>query len=495
MRTFADDMLRARGESQVNENVVTKASSVVAPTITARSSEPAKNKGFFGSVLSGDLLDIRSSEQGAEEATIVSERRTKNWSFSKAVSSGVAAWWKDTVEEVRAGSQLGNPTQPPQHTAGVQAATKNTDTRALADRLLGVLRPPQTPTRSPKPTIVPDATPTWTHKTETPAPILARPTIRASAPMAQSPQPHIEPPVTEPSLFRSSSAPIRMPRAPAAEVPAPTIAERALPEHQTTIEEELPSGSAQFALRVRDAAMRRREYEAQNTPGKRSSSFIVYLGLATAGVFFFALLGGVGYIISIKNAVVPQAPTSGITVLFAVSENIAVPLIPSRGELLVDLTKRMLATTGEQNAFVRFYFVDPTTETELPPRAFLDILDFRAPGSMLRTIEDSMMFGTYIEGQNAPFLVLKVKNFEDALGGMLLFEPSINSDLAPLFGENLERVGQKGAFRDEVVRGIDARSLYDDFGNMVLIYAFLDRETLVVTTSYTALGALAGVLK
>lgn len=495
MRTFADDVLRARGGSNVNENVVTRASSVVAPTITKRSSEPAKSRGFFGSALSGDLLDIGNIERGAEEATIVSERKAKTWSFSKAVSSAVSLWWKETIKEVREGSSLANPAQSPQYTNAVKAGSGTADAKALTDRLRGALQPQQTPARSPVPTIAPDATPTWTHRTETPTPILARPTVRASAPMPQSTQPQIETPIAEPSLFRSSSsAPIKMPRTQSADV-SRTTAERAFPQQQETAEEELPSGSAQFALRVRDAAMRRREYEAQQSTGKRSSSFIVYLGLATAGVFFFALLGGVGYIISVKNAVVPPTPTSGITVLFAVSENIAVPLSPNRGEFLVDLTKRMLGTTGEQNAFVRFYFVDPTTESELPPRALLDILDLRAPGSMLRTIDDSLMFGTYIEGQNAPFLVLKVKNFEDALGGMLLFEPSINSDLAPLFGENLERIGQKGAFRDEVVRGIDARSLYDDFGNMVLIYAFLDRETLVITTSYTALGALAGVLK
>ena len=123
------------------------------------------------------------------------------------------------------------------------------------------------------------------------------------------------------------------------------------------------------------------------------------------------------------------------------------------------------------------------------------ILDLRAPGSFLRTIDEKMMFGAYRGETNAPFLVFKVKNFEDALGGMLLFERNMNSDLAPLFGENLERIGQIGVYRDEVVGGVDTRSLYDQYGNMVITYAFIDKSTLVITTSYSALGALAQVLK
>ncbi|MFM2374755.1 MAG: hypothetical protein RLZZ234_750 [Candidatus Parcubacteria bacterium] len=267
-----------------------------------------------------------------------------------------------------------------------------------------------------------------------------------------------------------------------------------LAAREAAIKEE----SARFTARAREAALRRKAYEAaQEPPTSNASTYFVYATLGVIALSLMIIIGSAGYVLLYRQDTVIEAPKPGLSMLFAVSDSVAVPLLSERTSFMLELAKRVSETRGELGSFVRYYFFyqSDATETELPTQALLDALDLRAPGSMLRTVLGTSMFGVYIEARNAPFLVLKVRNFEDALGGMLLFEKNMNSDLAPVFGENLERIGTPGVFRDEIIGSIDARSLYDSNGNMVMTYAFIDRETIVITTSYTALGALAQVLK
>ena len=103
MRTFADDVRRARGEVPVGAAQVGLASSVVAPTVSTRSNAPV----FISPDMSKDrisddagLLDIRNVSNGTEEGTIVSEHKATSWSFTDAVTRAFSSWWKDTIEDL-----------------------------------------------------------------------------------------------------------------------------------------------------------------------------------------------------------------------------------------------------------------------------------------------------------------------------------------------------------------------------------------------------------
>jgi hypothetical protein len=330
---------------------------------------------------------------------------------------------------------------------------------------------------------------------------VARPTLRpAAAPVVVSPDTSVPETIPQPTgVFRSSSTPVS---------PAITIEPRleindtvASPEVDVTLaarEVAIREESAKFAARAREAALRRKEYEAtQEEPRGNGSKYFVYGTLGIIALSLIVIVASAGYALLGRNAPTVEAPKPGLSMLFAVSDSLSLPLLSNRADLMINITKTVNEARGELGSLIRinFYYPSDQSETALPTQAFIDALDLRAPGSMLRTILSTSMFGMYLDTKNAPFLVLKVRNFEDALGGMLLFEKNMNSDLAPVFGENLERIGEPSTFRDEVVGGIDARTLYDSYGTMHMTYAFIDRETIVITTSYTALGTLAQVLK
>ncbi len=494
VRTFADDLLRAQGGNNA-PTTLTAATSVVAKTVTERSALPIKkdsSDGFLGGLLSADMLDIRNVSAGTEEAVIVTERKAKQWSFLGAASDAFRTWYKETMQELNRGKHELPHGIPAQQVRGAIVRSARLDAKVEQKKVLPALAAAPIVAQVPPVQIPTAAQPTFSSLVREPIERVVRPVVRAETPLPLLPS---STPGEVPAFRSYSSAPVRVtPAQPPREEPE-TIDE-VLPQNdprEITIKEE----TARFTARAREAAQKRKDYEASITPARRRTSYFVYTVMTLVVILTLVVGAGVTQkFLAARTAVV--APTPGIEELFSVSGREAVPLLPSHINLLADLTHRVQTAQVAQGAFIRYYFVaeDGKSGAELPAHTFLEVLNTRAPGSFLRTIEDRMMLGAYGDSANkTPFLVFKVQSYEDALGGMLLFERNINSDLAPLFGEDLEHKGQTGIFRDEVVGGVDTRSLYDQYGTMVLTYAFIDKHTLVITTSYTALGALAGVLK
>jgi hypothetical protein len=121
-------------------------------------------------------------------------------------------------------------------------------------------------------------------------------------------------------------------------------------------------------------------------------------------------------------------------------------------------------------------------------RDFLETIgaDVRSP--YLRSINQTFMLGFHVFNGSQPFLILKVGFFEGAFAGMLAWEGEMQDDLAPLFGQKADSIfdeditkGQP-AFSDVVIKNKDTRVLKDSAGNIILLYSFVDRETLVITT-------------
>jgi|GEM_PF-4286706 len=498
VRTFADDLLRAQGGGNSGVQKLTEATSVVAPTVTARSAAPTSrqpSEGFLGGLMSGDILDIRNVSTGTEEATIVTERKAKQWSFTSAVSDAVRGWWKETMQELNRGKhEVPHPTQQP-NVRGAIVRSARMDAKVeqkpsapapkITASVVSTTAIANTVEATPPPRVT---APPINIPVREPIERAVRPIVRAQTPLTLLPDTTAALPI-----FRNySSAPARVAPVPA----SPQEIDEPLPAsdpREATIRKE----AARFTARAREAAQKRKEYEASVTSPHRGTTYFVYTVMTLVVILSLVIGAGVARkFLTAHTTVTP--PTPGIETLFTVSQSEAVPLLPSHTAVLTDLAGRVHNAQVQSGAFVRYFFVaqDGNGSSELPAHSFFDILNARAPGSFLRTIEDKMMLGAYGDGdKKTPFMVLKVQSYEDALGGMLLFERNINSDLAPLFGDDLEHIGKSGIFRDEVVGGVDTRSLYDQYGNMVLTYAFIDKHTLVITTSYTALGALAGVLK
>ncbi|HZS43255.1 MAG TPA: hypothetical protein VFA52_03505 [Candidatus Paceibacterota bacterium] len=133
--------------------------------------------------------------------------------------------------------------------------------------------------------------------------------------------------------------------------------------------------------------------------------------------------------------------------------------------------------------------VDQVGRKVLSTQDFMNLLQARLPGSLYRSLSGYLV-GFYQNSNGPePFLILKTDSYQNAFSGMLQWESNMQADLAALFGlptGNGNPNFVPTPFKDEVFDNRDTRTLLDENGNILLIYSFLDPNTIVLVQSHNA---------
>ncbi len=140
---------------------------------------------------------------------------------------------------------------------------------------------------------------------------------------------------------------------------------------------------------------------------------------------------------------------------------------------------------------IHFTQGEDATKKLIDAQSFLKLLGTSAPQELTRTLSAPFMLGVHVFDGNQGFLILETDNYEGAFSGMLAFERNILNDFFGFFGPQLLSHPASGtttpafnpAFVDKIIKNHDARALYDETGKMRLVYSFVDRNTLVITTN------------
>lgn len=191
--------------------------------------------------------------------------------------------------------------------------------------------------------------------------------------------------------------------------------------------------------------------------------------------------------------------------------------------------KEMILSLG---LVARMQVVQPTAAgdglREVGAPEFLQMLAPQIPAQLVRTLEPQMLLGVHSFDENQAFMILKADSYETAYSGMLAWEGSMRGDLTPLFTRTpavralpvppapIQPVGTttasttvattttalasttstinpndlatgyqifQGNFLDQVVENHDARVVINQNDDILLLWTFLDRSTIVVTTN------------
>lgn len=151
---------------------------------------------------------------------------------------------------------------------------------------------------------------------------------------------------------------------------------------------------------------------------------------------------------------------------------------------------------------------------------FLNIAEFAMTDTLKRSLTDKWMIGVYSSvdepGKNIPFMIMTTDFFQNAYSGMLKWEPTMPEELADLFmyreKGNQNSISQndesssttdttndksihlfyniKGTFRDRIKSNRDVREFMSQKNELLLLYTFLDKDTLLITTSEEVIPAL-----
>lgn len=142
-----------------------------------------------------------------------------------------------------------------------------------------------------------------------------------------------------------------------------------------------------------------------------------------------------------------------------------------------------------RGTIVYFNFVENNlANTSVSPERFLRTLQARTPSALLRSMTGKMMLGTITLEENHPFLIVEVDSYENAFSGMLLWEKLIREDLGLIFTEQV--IPADTAFKDVISKNKDLRVLETEEGDSLMAYAFLDKNTLLMTTGKSAFDEL-----
>ncbi len=138
--------------------------------------------------------------------------------------------------------------------------------------------------------------------------------------------------------------------------------------------------------------------------------------------------------------------------------------------------------------------------TPLNTQEILKALGVTDSDTFAKVFRDTTMLGLYSSEENMPFIILQTDIYDYAFERMLIWEDSIESDLAPLFSPrgkfaDLEAFSAESVFSDTVVNNLDVRVLRDKDKKTRILYSFVNKNTLIVTTSIPALVELAGRLR
>lgn len=123
---------------------------------------------------------------------------------------------------------------------------------------------------------------------------------------------------------------------------------------------------------------------------------------------------------------------------------------------------------------------------------FLALVAPQMPASLLRSFENKYMLGVYSFDTNEVFLILTTNDFASSFSGMLKWENTMVSDIGRVFGIKVNFESSTPTFTDEALKNKDLRVLKDANNKKILLYSFVDKNTLIITTTENIFSAVLG---
>ncbi|MAG12524.1 hypothetical protein CL630_01800 [bacterium] len=156
--------------------------------------------------------------------------------------------------------------------------------------------------------------------------------------------------------------------------------------------------------------------------------------------------------------------------------------MPIDSILGITFTKTIETLEGEQTALL--------STSEL-----FSMLGHETPRQLIRTFNDPFLFGFHAFRKTEPFLILTNRFYDGAFLGMLQWEPFMLSDLSPMFLLERTDFSRTQLFEDVVIQNNDVRILKNTNNETKLLYSFVDRNTIVITTNTDAFKEIVTRLK
>jgi len=247
------------------------------------------------------------------------------------------------------------------------------------------------------------------------------------------------------------------------EVKKETVATIALAEQKKKIEHNEPTYTEP-------------EVRSKKT-GSRGGLFVIFgiLALIIGGV-----ISGVMYFLQTETDTT-LAPTIEKTLIsYTDKKEVMLPTISAQ-TLASSLLQEKATYQAAANSVLYLRFSQGGTA--VLNTTLFDTIAVHAGDALKRNIEDGMV-GIYSLDTTELFFILKPDDFGIVYSGMLEWESTLGSDMSlffPLLQKHLE--SNPSVFTDETYKNKDVRVIRNENGALVLLYGFIDKDTLVITAN------------
>jgi hypothetical protein len=291
--------------------------------------------------------------------------------------------------------------------------------------------------------------------------------------------------------------------------PKPEVLPRPEPEQSKNVREQIHEPVFVPALTPVSAPMPVRESLSQAIDRERAedeAKIIKPRSAAPTNVLIYVtslilLVGAVAsgaYFLVIKSSQEPIMVTSHENILPV--NNVAVTDFASLTASTIGETFESIRNNAEyREGITAVEITDSSKKTQVSATEFTDKLELGMPSALLRSLAPGFMLGIYDESQSTNFfLIYKVKDYGIAFRDMLEWEKQMLNDFAPFFGESalgsnattpIQNLGEQ-VFKDVIVRNKDTRAAFSPSGKIVMIYTYLDKQTILITESENAIRGL-----
>lgn len=238
-----------------------------------------------------------------------------------------------------------------------------------------------------------------------------------------------------------------------------------------------------------------------------------------------AALALVAYVL-LRQTSVPLTPTGAQAAIIFVDESKVVSVTPPRAAAMQALVAARDATDIPLGLIARLVVVHPAVAGQDPavwgPAELLTLLAPTIPIELVRTLSPEYLLAVHSFDEEQAVLLLRTDSYEVAYRGMLEWEPTLFQDLSPLFvrtppvhlnqtpapaavpaapaatstatstavatstptstAPTIQAVINTG-FMDKIVENRDTRVVQNAAGDILLLWTFLDRNTIVIVTN------------
>lgn len=223
-----------------------------------------------------------------------------------------------------------------------------------------------------------------------------------------------------------------------------------------------------------------KKFEEEFGPQKKVNPILLILVIVTLGVGGFLLY----LVFGSKLNMTPTKARATIPAPLIFSEKQSEIILKDglQSELAGEIKRKIQQPFPRENlVYVPILRDLEKSEEYIGVKQFLEIAKLDPPADLTQALEERYMFALFSKGERYPVLIFKVKFYNNAFAGMISWENSLLQSIEKIWP--IKKWAKSDQFKDITVENHDARKLEDAVGNLVLLYSFVDRETLVITTN------------